>query len=159
MSALSLGMAKKMKAERGHPFPAPTWWIAAIGKVRDMMSDRQLIEAIEEQTGNVYTKFTISRYFAAKGATTTLELTNDLWLTFGAKHAIPRPVVVAQTRDEADVVTAVLSATLRGEMAKFEDRLRRDEAARHSDVLDSTNGSSRRVRPAVVGGRAGSVRR
>lgn len=102
MTPISLGMAKRRSADRGHPFPAPRWWMAAISKVRESMTDAALIEALEAQTGRAYSKFTISRYFSDDAPTTTLELTMDLWATFGQRHGIPRPFIIAETRAEAE---------------------------------------------------------
>lgn len=153
--AISLSMAKRQAAsDRGHPFPAPMWWMKAIGKVRDSMTDQALIDAIEAQTGRTYSKFTISRYFTEDNPTTTLELTSDLWLTFGEKHGIPRPVFVAETRADAERYGSsdgdrtengggspgADDSSLRRDMGKFESRLKKDERAGQPSVLQPAGG-------------------
>lgn len=98
MTPISLGMAKRRSADRGHPFPAPRWWMAAISKVRESMTDAALIEALEAQTGRAYSKFTISRYFSDDAPTTTLELTMDL---LGDLRAAPRHPAAVHHRGNA----------------------------------------------------------
>lgn len=122
--------------------------MAAISKVRESMTDAALIEALEAQTGRAYSKFTISRYFSDDAPTTTLELTMDLWATFGQRHGIPRPFIIAETRAEAEKLSPlggdVERAGIMRDLRKLDAELKAREAERHPEVIGSNGGEEKR---------------
>lgn len=143
MSLISLGMAQtKSRDDRGHPIPLPDWWRAAIAVVRDQMTDTQLIADVRRETGRLYSKFQVSRYFSDDDRGTTMELTRDLWNTYGARYGIPRPFVLAETRAEAERMSRTLG-----------DRLAIDEEA--DGLSQELNDDTRASQPPVLPSKGG----
>lgn len=100
--AVSLGMSPKKAADAGEHIPLPEWWRLAIAEVREVLAgDATMIDDVARETGRIYSKFQISRYFKPEDPTTTIQLTEDLWVTYGARYEIPRPCLIAQSRTQA----------------------------------------------------------